>query len=189
MVVSNRLFDWLATHPGVGVFLSQTGKRWLVQWPLGKEKRLVCCVAGTSNCLGPLGNTEICCGCVLCFFSVFFPFVLKVCSNLTSISPPLLFYLVFLRCCLCQFCVPLITLTWPTCCSGLGYKYSSLLCVLCCVSYIQFVFYSEIWMLLILFVRWLHFLSVVWNALMCFPFCFSCIFSVTYIILYIGLVL
>ena len=89
--------------PGVSVFLFQTRKRWLAQLATGKEKRWVCCVEDTTKCLCRLVNKGICNACVLCFFSVFFRFVLKVCSNLTYVFSPLLFFLVVARCCLWHF--------------------------------------------------------------------------------------
>ena len=101
--VSTRLFHWLITHPGVGVFLFWTRKRWLAQLATEKEKRLVGCVAGPGKCWCPLGNKGICIYVSCVFFLCFFLFVWKVWANLLSNFSPLLFFLVFARCCLWDF--------------------------------------------------------------------------------------
>ena len=101
--VWNLFSYWLATHPGVGVFLFWTRKRWLAQLATEKEKRLVCCVAGPSKCLRLLGNKGTCIHVSCVFFLCFFRFVLKVWANLLNNFSPLLFFPVFSRCCLYQF--------------------------------------------------------------------------------------
>ena len=113
--VLKRLFHWLIKHPGVGVFLflgNQTENEWLARWPACKEKWLLCCVTDTGKCLSPLNNKGKCYVCVLCFFSVFFLFVLEVCWHLVNAFSLLLFLALFSRCCLWRFCVPPPILTW-----------------------------------------------------------------------------
>ena len=105
--VSNRVFYWLITHPGVGFFLGfwgQTENQWLTQRPGCTDKGLVCCAEGTSKCLHPFSIVVICCVCVVCVFTTFFHFVLEVCWHLTTVFFLLHFFDVFLCCCFRRFC-------------------------------------------------------------------------------------
>ena len=112
--VSKRLFHWLITHPGVGIFLGfgeRTENQWLSQWPACKEKWLLCCFAGPDKCPRPLNLQEEMLCVHLCFCSVFFLFLLEVCWHLVHVFSLLLFFAVFSCCYLWRFCVPAPILT------------------------------------------------------------------------------
>ena len=177
--VWNLFSYWLATHPGVGVFLFWTRKRWLAQLATEKEKRLVCCVAGPGKCWCPLGNKGICIYVSCVFFLCFFLFVWKVWANLLSNFSPLLFFLVFARCCLWDF-----VFTFPLSPNLLVVQAWGNDMYACCVFCA--VFFSFNLAFLARFeCCWLFFwvdciYSLVWNALVCaFPMLFHCIFCVT----------
>ena len=110
---------------------------------------VVCC--GQTRPLPPAKfNGEMLCTSTVFFFCVLFSFLASLLGiNDCFFSLALLCY-IFVLLVLLVLCQPAI-LSWPTCCSGIGQHYTSLLCVLRCVLMYFFCVYSEIWMMSVMF--------------------------------------